>query len=240
MGCSTAAAAPDWVSVGTVDAVMNVFSPLSEHEPVIRPPSAAAGLMRRSGRWTEVDVDAAAQRLRTVRMPAELVGAQRLVAVDDIRRSTEPRPTIALGLWALYAHPIVRMGARFAGTRDGLTAEIALAVHPDRYIIIESDDRMGVASVITTADPIAAELIALALRQSSLRSTGSGPWEDSLVQAATELGLGVRNPDRIDIEAIISPTLSSERHDEATARIVDAAERIGVPANGARTVPESI
>ncbi len=53
----------------------------------------------------------------------------------------------------------------FAGARDGLTAEIALAVHPDRYVLIESDRAQGLTFAIATGDPIAADLIVLALRQ---------------------------------------------------------------------------
>lgn len=228
IGCSTAAAAPPWTSDAAVEQVLQVFSPLAAHGPIIRPGSAATGLLRRGKYWTDVDIDADAQRLRSVKMPADLVGAQRLFAIVDLRGNTELRPTVAIGLWALFAHPVVRAGALFAGARDGLTAEIALAAHPDRYIVLERDRPNGLTFAIETADPIAADLIVLALRQGRARIRGSGPWEDPLVQAATELDLGVRTFDRIDIDAIVSPTLSSGQQEAAESILRGAAESIGV------------
>lgn len=231
IGCSTAAAAPDWTPTETIDRVLDTFSPLAGHGPIVRPSSGIDGLLRRSP-WTEIDIDAGAQRLRTVRMPAALVGAQRLLAINDLRGQPDERPPIAIGLWALFAHPVVRMSARVAGARDGLTAEIALAVHPDRYLLIDSDRKAGLTFVVATSDPIAAELLVLGLRQSRSSLRGTGPWEDSLVQAATELDLGARNAETIDIDARVSPALSSELRELATARVSSSAELIGVgPAN---------
>jgi len=228
IGCSTTAAAPPWTSDAVVAQVLRVFSPLAAHGPIIRPGSAATGLLRRGNHWTDVDIDADAQRLRSVKMPAGLVGAQRLFAIVDLRGNTDLRPAVAIGLWTLFAHPIVRAGALFAGARDGLTAEIALAVHPDRYIVLDRDRPNRLTFAIATADPIAADLIVLALRQGRARVRGSGPWEDPLVQAATELDLGVRTFDRVDIDAIVSPALSSDQQKAAESILRGAAESIGV------------
>jgi hypothetical protein len=56
--------------------------------------------------------------------------------------------------------------------------------------------------VADTSDPIAAELVALAFadldRPSSAEYTG--PWEDQLVQRATELQIGVLLPSAISVE----------------------------------------
>lgn len=121
-------------------------------------------------------------------------------------------------MWA----PVLR------GLRDGLTAEIALAVHPDRYVVFESDRAQGLTFAISSADPIASDLAILALRQGRMRVRGVGPWEDSLIQAATELDLGARTFDQIDIDAIISPALSSEQQESAAHTLRVAAEAIGV------------
>ena len=185
-------------------------------------------MLRRGSYWTDVAVAARAQRLRSVRMPSALVGAQRMLAVNDLRGNSDSRPTIAIGLWALFSHPVVRFGARFGGTTDGLTAEIALAVHPDRYVVVDSDRKEGFTIVLATPDIIAAELIVLALREIQTRFRGVGPWEDPLVQAATDLNLGVRNAEEIDIDALISPTLSSHQREAAAATLTQAAEIIGV------------
>lgn len=228
LGCSTAAAAPPWTPNGTIERVLSTFSPLAGHGPVFRPSSAPGGMLRGRSHWTDVDIDLDAQRLHSVKMPAALVGAQRLLAINDLRGDSDARPVVAIGLWALFAHPVVRAGARFSGARDGLTAEIALAVHPDRYVIIESDRANGLTFAIATADPIAADLFVLALRQERARFRGAGPWEDPLVQAATELDLGARTYDQIDIEAVVSPTLSSNQQERAGETLRSAAELIGV------------
>lgn len=228
IGCSMTTAAPPWTPDGSIERVLTTFSPLSARGPVARPSSGPGGLLRRGSYWTEVDIDADAQRLQSVKLPAVLTGAQRLIAVNDLRGDSEIRPTVAIGLWALFAHPVVRTGARFAGARDGLTAEIALAVHPDRYVVIESDRPNGLTFVIASADPIATDLVVLALRQGRARFRGAGPWEDPLVQAATELDLGARIFDQIDIDAIISPTLSSAQQEMAAILLRAAAELIGV------------
>jgi hypothetical protein len=228
LGCSTVAAAPPWTPESSIERVLKTFSPLAGHGPVIRPDSGPAGLFRRSDHWTEVDIDAGAQRLHSVKMPAALIDAQRLIAIDDVRGIDGDRPVVALGLWTLFAHPVVRAGARFAGARDGLIAEIALTVHPDRYVIIDSERPQGLTFVIATADPIAADLMVLALRQGRARVRGAGPWEDPLVQAATELDLGARTFDQIDIDAVISPTLSPDRRELTAELLTVAAELIGV------------
>lgn len=228
LGCSIAAAAPPWTPESTIDRVLGTFSPQAGRGPIIRPGSTPGGMLRGRNHWTVVDIDIDAQRLRSVKMPALLVGAQRLLAINDIRGENDLRPIVALGLWALFAHPVVRAGARFSGARDGLTAEIALAVHPDRYVIIESDRPNGVTFAMATADPIAADLIVLALRQGRSRHRGVGPWEDPLVQAATELDLGARTYGQIDIDAVVSPTLSSDQQELAANQLRTAAELIGI------------
>ncbi len=228
IGCSTAIAAPAETPVGSIDQVRGTFTPLAKEGAVIRPGSGASGIFRRGGHWTEIDIDARAQRLRSVRMPTALVDAQRLLAVNDLRGNNDMRPLIAIGLWARFAHPVVRIGARFGGTTDGLTAEIALSVHPDRYVMIDSDRKQGITFVVSTHDIVVAELIVLALRQRRLRVRGVGPWEDPLVQAATDLSLGVRNAEEIGIDAILSPTLSSHQREGAASSFVQAAELIGV------------
>ncbi len=161
-------------------------------------------------------------------MPSSLVGAQRLLAVNDLRDNSDTGRRIAIGLWALFAHPVVRMGARFGGTADGLTTEIALAVHPDRYVLIDSDPKQGLTVVLTTPDIIAAELIVLALREIRARVRGVGPWEDALCRPQPNSNLGVRNAEEIDIDALISPTLSSQQRAAAAALLAQAAELIGV------------
>jgi len=228
IGCSLTVATPGKESQRAIERVRRIFSPLAQDGPTILPGAGSAGLLRRGGYWVDVDIDQRALRLRSVRMPSALVGAQRVLAVNDLRENVASRPVIAIGLWALFAHPIVQLAARFGGTADGLTTEIALAVHSDRYVLIASDRTQDMTLVLATQDIIVADLIVLALRQLQARSRDIGPWEDPLVQAATELNLGVRNSEEIDIDALISPTLSSQQHEAAVSMLTQAAELIGV------------
>lgn len=228
IGCDISLAAATSASDETLARIRETFAPLAVSAGIIRPDAGTAGLFKRGGAWTKVDIDTRAQRLRSVRMPSALVGSQRLLAVNDLRGNASVRPDIAIGLWAQFAHPVVRVGARFGGTTDGLTAEIALAVHSDRYVLLESDRELGLTFVLSTPDIIAAELIVLALRERRARHRGVGPWEDRLVQAATDLDLGVRNAEAMEIDAIISPTLSSQQTEAAATVIRRAAESVGV------------
>lgn len=228
IGCMGAIAAPRSTPDSSVERIRTIFTPLSETTAIVRPSSGPSGMLRRSRYWTDVDIDARAQRLRSVRMPSPLVGNQRLLAVNDLRGNAESRPTIALGLWAEFAHPVVRMGARLGGTTDGLVAEIALAVHPDRYVLIDSLRQLGLTYVFATTDIMCAELVPLALRAERGRGRSVGPWEDRLVQAATDLDLGARTSAEFDIEAVLSSTLSSEQRGRSESLISGAAELIGV------------
>lgn len=228
IGCSVMPAAPAWTTDRVIQEVVRTFTPRSAVDLPVRPARGPRALTGFGMSWTDVDIDARANRLRSVKMPVVLVGAQRLLAITDLRSVSETRPVIAIGLWALFAHPFVRTGARLAGARDGLTAEIALAVHPDRYVVIDRMPGTGTVVVATTSDPIAAELIVLAIRQVGRSAPAVGPWEDPLVQAATELDLGVRNPKDVEISTILSPSLASGQRRSAAELIGRAAERLGI------------
>ena len=152
----------------------------------------------------------------------------RAAAAGAQRSTGQQRGPAGGGNWTLGAlRPSCGPGRRAPFWRARWTGrqEIALAVHPDRYIIIESDRAQGLTFAIATGDPIAADLIVLALRQGWARFRGAGPWEDPLVQAATELNLGARTYDQIDLDAVISPTLSSDQR-ERGCRAIAGCRRI--------------
>jgi hypothetical protein len=196
--------------------------------------SAMVGLLRstvRRGDWVDVDIDERAPRLRTARLPRALVESDGLVGVADLRALPAERPAIALGLWARLAGTAQLIGAMLSGAREGLTAEFGLAVAPDVLIVVGLlPDTRALVGVVTT-DPIAADLVGLALWQSraSSRFEHRGPWEDPLVQRATELGLGVGLPEEILIDPIsIAPAFESTRR-EISASLAAILARIGVP-----------
>jgi hypothetical protein len=81
----------------------------------------------------------------------------------------------------------------------GLAAEIALALRPRLTVLVGA---LGPRSlVVATTDVVAAELAWLALRDDDgdPGRPAPGPWEDPVVQRATELDLGVRLPAQLDV-----------------------------------------
>ena len=78
-----------------------------------------------------------------------------------------------------------------------------------------------------TCDPVAAELFALALSEGVLGSdlAFTGPWEDPVVQRATELELGVVVPHQIELVIHGDPG-------DAWATLERIAGRIGVDFRG--------
>lgn len=174
-------------------------------------PPAALGVaraLRRPGSgpgWVSINVSARTTHFVEILVPRELAAIGSLVAVTSIAGDRRPRPSLAIGLWIAYAHPKQALGARLTGTRHGLAAEIALAFAPRLYVI--AGDLGSQIVAVATSDPIAAELVGLALQHERLRLgqatvldpdlEAPGPWMDPLVQRATELRLGVTTPDRI-------------------------------------------
>ena len=176
-------------------------------------------------RRTAIPLDSRAERISTVRLPDSIVGAQTIVGVNDVRQDAADRPTLAIGLWSRFAGARERLGARIGKPEQGLAAEVALAVHPAAIIL--ADLWMGLTVVAATSDQIAAELVGLALRQASRPDECErvGPWQDPLVQRATELHLGVLLPDQM---AICMVTEGSTPSDPPTTLLLEIAGRLGV------------
>jgi hypothetical protein len=147
--------------------------------------------------WAAIDVGQRAGRLERVHLPSKLAHAASIIALNSLQTEEGGRPPLALGMWADFAHPRQRTGARWSDLRDGLTAEIALAVRPQLVLLFHPWRDLNL--VVATSDQIAAELAALSILQ-LVRSPDDepvGPWEHPLVQRATELELGVTSPGAI-------------------------------------------
>ncbi|MBX3072221.1 MAG: hypothetical protein KF883_17085 [Thermomicrobiales bacterium] len=181
-------------------------------------------------RRIRVDVDAVAPRLRQIDLPAAVVEATHVVAAIDASGDATPRPDLVLGLWAKLVPARHRLAARLTGFRDGLTAEFLLARPPGQILILDRVERRGPLVAISGSDPIAIEVLSLAMRdvRRSTPSTAPGPWEDSLVQRATELGLGIPGPTLISVAAHIAPAFSGPEREQLTERVLRASSRAGV------------
>ncbi len=179
------------------------------HTGRANPAGTFGGLLKRS-RWATVDIDNRAPRLRQVKLPRTLVEADAIAAATDLRGATSARPIIVLGLWAELASPVHRIGAILTGPREGLTAEIGLAVGPAALLVVDRLAAPGQLVAVATGDPIACELVSLAFWQLRQRNAGDlpGPWEDPLIQRATELGLGATQPSELRVSAAYAPSFS--------------------------------
>src|SRR5699024_2432245 len=110
------------------------------------------------------------------------------------------RGPFVLDVPARYVHPRQRLRLIADRERSGLLAEVASVVPIDLMLValILPDG----AFVAATTDRIAGELVALALSERCLGTSRSftGPWEDPVVQRATEMQLGVLVPALIRLE----------------------------------------
>lgn len=175
-------------------------------------------LPRKSGRWTPVDVGESPMRLdaRITGRPYTTI----LVVTEDLRRGP-----FVLDLPPRFLHPVDRLRLAAHLGRMRLHADIAAAALPLSSILLVpvADGWLAVAS----ADPVAAELWALALAERWLGDDieVQGPWEDLSVQRATELGLGVRIPGDMVVQPIAGATLPAV----ACELLMESASRLGIP-----------
>lgn len=168
---------------------------------IVAPPSTTAGAVLGARRtdWATIPLAGRGERLKDAKLPRALVGQAALVAVNELDPE-EPRRPVAIGLWARFAHPGQRLGAALSSDRDGLTPEIALAVDP--ALMVLGVPWRDATLVVAATDQIAAELAGRAALDllAPVPAEPIGPWEQPLVQRATELGLGVRTPAGIRAE----------------------------------------
>jgi hypothetical protein len=152
----------------------------------------------------EVDLRVRGGQLASVRILREVAHAGTVVAVNDLRGENDVRPTIAIGIWGNYTDLRDRFGLRLSAADKGAAAEVALAVQPSLIVLV--DQWRGYFVALATTDQIAAELAGLAIIH-VMRGDAEepiGPWEDPLVQRATELHLGVLLPDLIAVRGIVA------------------------------------
>lgn len=193
---------------------------------------AGAWLRSRATAWSAVDVSSKASRLDRVWLPSALVESPAVVAVNQLRPAGHTAVPISIGMWATFAHPRQRTGARLSNDRDGLTAEVALAIKP--ALILISAEWNATPILLAANDVIAAEVAGLALLQ-RLRSTDDepiGPWEHPLVQRATELELGALTPGQISAERLWLGDQSSSLKRRFDDFSTDILARIGVNVEG--------
>lgn len=153
---------------------------------------------RASTRFRKATIDRPGTTLRSIRLPDALLRSESLICLVDLDRVSPSGPFV-LDLMARFAAPFDRFRLIASRDRSSLVTEVNLARRFDRVIIARTIE--GERILVSTTDMIAGELVALTLSEDRLPKDRAlrSPWEDEIVQRATELELGVRFPGEIAI-----------------------------------------
>ncbi len=164
-------------------------------------PAVPALLGRRARGWTAASLDLADGLPGfTCFLPTSLTEAESVWSVTDVDAISGRGPYV-LDLVARYADLPTRLRLLASPRRAELAVALFHARPIQRQVIVRHFASFEL--VISTSDPIIAELVALALVDEDITRDHqvAGPWEDDLVQRATERDLGVRVPDDIVVNA---------------------------------------
>ena len=160
-----------------------------------------------------------------VLLPARLLEADAVIFVTYVNAVARTGP-FQLDLLSRYLRPRHRLRQLVDPDRAGLAAEVNLALQPG-WCIVGCDVPPGIVAI--TRDRIAGELIALCLAERFFdrRVEFASPWEDRVVQRATELELGARTPGEIWID-IMGEAMDTREGDAVRAIVALVRERIGI------------
>jgi hypothetical protein len=169
----------------------------------------ALGLLRAGDDWVAAGPPSGG-RLGRVLVPATVARARTLVGLAGptptppgaTARGILPRGLPALRLWADQAHPRQAVPSAVGGDRLGLLPEVAYAVIGRAELVVTvvvvplPDRDLAVAGT----DPLAVDLVVLALADPVDAPDALGPWQHPAVQRAAELGHGVPGPHALHLE----------------------------------------
>jgi hypothetical protein len=178
--------------------------------------------------WVPIHLPEFAERRDPVRIPRQVAGATRYL-VSSLPGPVGMRKLRPIQALASFAHPRQRLASFLDASHSGVAAEIALALRP-RLVLLIGDYEETPISIVTT-DIVAAELLWLALAPPPVLGHDAvvGPWEDPVVQRATEIDLGVRLPDQLVIRTPDAPVGASAFLDRLVER---AQQRLGITSGG--------
>jgi hypothetical protein len=163
----------------------------------VMPPSS--GLFSRfSAGWTRLPAGHAEARFPEISVMSSLVPPRRVLLLHDAQAATA-RPIESL---LHYVHHRLAAAVRFSRPELGAAADVALGFNVAGVLVVaEIGGRQIVAA---TPDLVAGQLLALALQRLETPDDEDpiGPWEDPVVQRATELGLGVNHPGQLELRCL--------------------------------------
>ena len=202
---------------GRTASISTPISPARRFSSIVRPVATDSA-------WCEVLIERADAVLKKVALPAELMQSRQRSLVCDLDRVAARGPFV-LDVLGRYLHPRDRMRVLATSQRQQSLAEVNLALPGTSVLICMSVG--GGALAALTSDPILGELTALALSELKIDRDVefTGPWEDPIVQRATELELGVRLPSEIEMHWDVDDRVA----DSISAIEDHVAMRLGLP-----------
>ena len=145
--------------------------------------------------WATVEIKAPDLPRHRVRVSHVLADASPWIMCDvDAVARTGP---FILDVFTRHLHPLDRLRLLADRQRERRAADLNLAVRPAWGVI---GGHAGTGYLLAASrDPVAAELFALAMSElmPGPHRSVTGPWEDPVVQRATEIELGVTIPHQI-------------------------------------------
>lgn len=202
----------------------------SESEPEIVTPVSGSAARRAFllptvlGDWRDVPITVSGSSITSALLPKSVATARdRIIAVDVVEVARHG--PFVLDVAARFVHPRQRLRLVADRSRSVLVAEVAAAM-PITLAVVSLTLPEG-TFLAATNDLIAAELVALALAERCIGAVRAftGPWEDDVVQRATELELGVLMPSRIRLV----PAGECAREPWADALQEHVRRRLGIP-----------
>lgn len=162
---------------------------------------------------TTIQSDHPGVALSHVTARSAVANASSLVGVVTIP-VPEPRRVgpLAIGMWTRFIEPKIAWPLLFPTRRERRTADVASLFQLRVRANVVINETKGYVVLMFSTDLIAAELAGLALLSRSHDSAVAqvAPWEDPVVQRATEFDLGVTLPDDI----LLRPLLAIHKPDD--------------------------
>lgn len=179
--------------------------------------------------WQAVDLSLPDRPDRDVLLPIPLLAGNTIVYITHVNAVARTGP-FQLDLLSRYVHPRQRIRQVVDPYRAGLAAEINMGIQPG-WCVVGCDVPPGIVAI--TRDLIAGELFALCLAERFFdrHVEFTSPWEDRVIQRATQLELGARTPG--DIRIVISRLQVEANAESRTLHAIDdivnaVRERIGI------------
>jgi hypothetical protein len=156
-----------------------------------------------SDSYVPTTVQAEGALFRELKFRGDVSNAPALIGVSTIDTSASGRSpgSLAIGIWTQYVHPRLALPLLHPARREPKTADVALGLSRRVVGTLLVAGIKGYVVLAWAVDLIAAELAGLAVWTAGLPHDEEriGPWEDPVVQRATELDLGVQSPSALEL-----------------------------------------